>query len=49
MEWPEERKAKGIPVIGIGGRVPLQGNPALEEYFDVLLGINNDAMEMGKH
>lgn len=34
-------KEKSIPVIGLAGRVPLVINSQLQEYFDVLLSINN--------
>jgi glycerate kinase len=32
-------QAKNIPVIGLAGTVPLQPNPSLQRYFDVLLPI----------
>ncbi|MEO6639459.1 MAG: glycerate kinase [Ginsengibacter sp.] len=35
-------KEKNIPVIGIGGKVPLEENKELQKYFDVLLSINNE-------
>lgn len=36
-------KEKGIPVIGLAGKIPLERNEKLDQYFDVLLPINNDA------
>jgi glycerate kinase len=30
-------KVKGLPVIGLAGKVPITTQPALEQYFDVLL------------
>jgi glycerate kinase len=34
-------KAKGIPVIGIAGKVPPEGNSELSNYFDALLSITD--------
>jgi glycerate kinase len=34
-------KLKGIPVVALAGKVPLAENPALSEYFDVLLAIGH--------
>ena len=34
-------KQKGLPVIGIAGKVPLRQNARLQEYFDVLMAIGN--------
>lgn len=39
-------KKKGIPVIGIAGKLPLEPNEALHEYFDVLLAIGNGPIEL---
>jgi glycerate kinase len=36
-------KEKNIPVIGIAGDVPLESSMLLQEYFDVLVPINNSA------
>ena len=35
-------KAKGIPVIGMAGKVPLNTHHELNRYFDVLLSITNE-------
>jgi glycerate kinase len=37
----ERAKQKGIPVIGIAGKVPLEKNESLQRYFDVLLSVGN--------
>ncbi|MFT4152775.1 glycerate kinase [Parafilimonas sp.] len=42
----EKAKEKNIPVIGVAGIVPLENNKALQEYFDVLLSINNEAADI---
>lgn len=39
-------KAKNIPVIGVAGSIPLKSNDALQQYFDVLLSINNEAVDI---
>lgn len=39
-------KEKSIPVIGIAGKVPLVTDKSLLEYFDVLLPINNEPMDI---
>ena len=39
-------RQNSIPVIAMAGRVPLQPDPQLEEYFDVLLPINHDAIDL---
>jgi glycerate kinase len=39
-------KANGIPVIGIAGRVPLKTNGRLESFFDVILPIGHEPMEL---
>ena len=39
-------KKKGIPVIGVAGKLPLESNEALHEYFDVLLTIGNGPVEL---
>lgn len=38
-------KLKGIPVIGIAGKVPLSGT-TLDQYFDVLLAIGNEPTDL---
>ena len=42
----QKAKQNGLPVIGIAGKVPLISNDELEKYFDLLLPINNEAMEL---
>ncbi|MFD0750194.1 glycerate kinase [Mucilaginibacter calamicampi] len=39
-------KQYGLPVIGIAGMVPLNGDPDLRKYFDVLLAIGNGPADM---
>ena len=39
-------KEKSIPVIGIAGKVPLHPDEQLQKYFDVLLPINHEAMDL---
>jgi glycerate kinase len=39
-------KQKGIPVIGIAGKVPLEHDVELAEYFDALFSINNEPCDM---
>jgi glycerate 2-kinase len=41
-------KEKGIPVIGLAGRLPFERNAALSRYFDVLLPIHHRAMPLPK-
>jgi glycerate kinase len=36
-------KKKGVPVIGLAGRLPREKDAALEAWFDVLLPINHEA------
>ncbi|MEI9809240.1 MAG: glycerate kinase [Bacteroidota bacterium] len=35
-------KQKGIPVIGLAGKIPLETNTELQKYFDVLLPVNHE-------
>jgi len=35
-------KNKGIPVVGLAGKIPLELGEELNKYFDVLLSINNE-------
>ncbi|MDB5144794.1 MAG: glycerate kinase [Mucilaginibacter sp.] len=35
-------KNKNIPVMGLAGKVPLEPDAELQQYFDVLLSINNE-------
>jgi len=39
-------KALDIPVIGIAGKIPLEPDEALKDYFDVLIAINNEPADM---
>lgn len=41
-------KQKNIPVIGLAGKVPLITDTQLQKYFDVLLSINNEPVEITK-
>jgi glycerate 2-kinase len=42
----KKAKEKGIRVIGVAGKVPLETLGALNEYFDVLLSINHEPMDL---
>jgi glycerate 2-kinase len=42
----KKAKEKGIPVIGLAGKVPLETMASLNTYFDVLLSINHQPMEI---
>ena len=37
-----QAKQKKLPVLGLAGKVPLELNEALNQYFDVLLAISNE-------
>lgn len=39
-------KEKNIPVIGIAGNVPLELHTQLQQYFDVLIPVNNEISEI---
>ena len=39
-------KQKGVSVIGLAGKIPVERIVSLEQYFDVLLSINNDETEL---
>ncbi|MEN0053225.1 MAG: glycerate kinase [Mucilaginibacter sp.] len=39
-------KQKSLPVIAVAGKVPLQEDQRLSEYFDVLLAIGNEPADM---
>ena len=41
-------KQKGIPVIGLAGKIPFERIGPLETYFDVLLSINNEETELSQ-
>lgn len=40
-------KEKGLAVIGLAGKLPLESNSRLHEYFDVLLAIGNEPADIG--
>jgi glycerate kinase len=42
----QKAKQYSLAVIGIAGKVPLTPNEELEKYFDLLLPINNEAIEL---
>jgi glycerate kinase len=44
----KKAKEKGIPVIGLAGKVPLETSKTLQQYFDVLLSINHGPMELSE-
>jgi glycerate kinase len=39
-------KARGIPVIGLAGQLPLESTPSLQSWFDVLLPIGNEPADL---
>jgi glycerate kinase len=39
-------KQKGLPVIGLAGKVPLTRNTALEKYFDALVPIGHQPLDL---
>jgi glycerate kinase len=39
-------KNKGVPVIGLAGRVPLERNEKLGDYFNALLSINHQPLDL---
>ncbi|WP_411274353.1 glycerate kinase [Daejeonella sp.] len=39
-------KYLGIPVVGIAGKLPLEANPALNEYFQVLIPLSNEPSDL---
>jgi len=39
-------KNKGIPVIGLAGKIPLESDEDMNKYFDVLLSINNEPADI---
>jgi glycerate kinase len=41
-------KMKGIPVIGLAGRLPAEIVPGLKEYFDLLLPISTEPLELAE-
>jgi glycerate kinase len=46
MGTAKRAKLKGIPVIGFAGKVPLEQDPELSTYFDVVLPIGHEPMEL---
>ncbi len=44
----QRAKKNGIPVIGVAGKVPLESSAELQKYFDVLLSINHQAMDLSE-
>lgn len=41
-----EAKKKNLPVVGLAGRVPTKPDAELQKYFDVLVSINRDFIDM---
>jgi len=41
-----EAKKKGIPVVGLAGRIPVKPDAELQKYFDVLISINREFIDM---
>jgi glycerate kinase len=39
-------KLRGLPVIGLAGKVPLERNGKLEKYFDVLMAVGNQPADL---
>jgi len=39
-------KEKGIPVIGLAGKVPLVDHPEMNKYFDLLFAIGNQPTDL---
>jgi glycerate kinase len=39
-------KLKGLPVIGLAGKIPLERNEKLAAYFDVLMPIGNQPTDL---
>ncbi|CAN5594081.1 glycerate kinase [soil metagenome] len=42
----QNAKKYNLPVIGIAGRIPMMPDEKLHAYFDILLPINNEAVEL---
>jgi glycerate kinase len=45
---PDNQAGRGIPVIGLAGKVPLETDTSLQQYFDLLLSINSEPMEFSE-
>jgi glycerate kinase len=39
-------KLKNLPVVGLAGKIPVEKNEKLQEYFDVLLAIGNEPVDL---
>ncbi len=39
-------KLKGLPVIALAGKVPLEPNASLQQYFDVLMPIGHQPFDL---
>ena len=39
-------REKGIPVVGLAGKVPLHDSPEMDKYFNVLLAIGNQPQDL---
>jgi glycerate kinase len=39
-------KQKGIPVIGLAGKVPMEDHPEMNKFFDLLLAIGNQPSDL---
>ena len=44
----KKAKDKKLPVIGLAGKIPLESSTDLQKYFDVLLSINHQAMDLSE-
>ena len=44
----QRAKKKGIPVIGLAGRLPTEISPGLKKYFDRLMPINTEPLELAE-
>jgi glycerate 2-kinase len=44
----QRAKKNRVPVIGLAGKIPLEPSADLQKYFDVLLSINHEAMELSE-
>jgi glycerate kinase len=42
----QKAKNKNVPVIGIAGKVPLEQDDSLKQYFDILISINNEPADI---
>ena len=44
----KKAKDKKLPVIGLAGKIPLESSTDLQKYFDVLLSINHQAIDLSE-